>query len=78
ILMDMQMPEMDGVEATQKLRKMGCEIPIVALTANVMEKHREQFHQAGGSDFMGKPIDRQALQEMLRQMLPLEDSGVDV
>ncbi|HIJ21762.1 MAG: response regulator [Gammaproteobacteria bacterium] len=69
ILMDMQMPEMDGIEATSKLREMGCKIPIVALTANVMEKHRKQFGEAGGSGFLEKPIDRQVLIERLQQEL---------
>jgi two-component system CheB/CheR fusion protein len=60
---------MDGIEATSKLREMGCKIPIVALTANVMEKHRKQFGEAGGSGFLEKPIDRQVLIERLQQEL---------
>jgi CheY-like chemotaxis protein len=48
---------------------MGCKIPIVALTANVMEKHRKQFGEAGGSGFLEKPIDRQVLIERLQQEL---------
>ena len=74
ILMDMQMPEMDGIEATATLRQLGCEIPIVALTANVMQKHREQFQEAGCNGFLSKPIDRQALFRMLEQYLEHSDS----
>ncbi len=69
ILMDMQMPEMDGIEATEMLRNLGNETPIVALTANVMQKHRELFEEAGCSGFLHKPIDRQALFEMLGSYL---------
>ncbi len=69
ILMDMQMPEMDGLEATDLLRKMGNSTPIVALTANVMQKHKEQFQAAGCSDFLSKPIDKRALQQVVAQYL---------
>ena len=75
ILMDMQMPEMDGIEATATLRQLGCDTPIVALTANVMQKHREQFQEAGCNDFLSKPIDRQAMFRMLEHYLEHSDSG---
>ncbi|MBT3196610.1 MAG: response regulator, partial [Gammaproteobacteria bacterium] len=76
ILMDMQMPEMDGIEATGLLRQVGCDTPIVALTANVMEQHRTQFEQAGCSEFLSKPIDREALMSVLgRYLEPLESEG---
>ncbi len=65
ILMDMQMPEMDGIEATQILRAKGITIPIFALTANVMEKHRKQFTEAGCDAFVGKPIDKDELKRLL-------------
>jgi PAS domain S-box-containing protein len=74
ILMDMQMPEMDGIEATATLRQLGCDTPIVALTANVMQKHRKQFQRAGCNGFLSKPIDRQALFAMLESYLPQSDS----
>ncbi len=69
ILMDMQMPEMDGIEATEMLRSIGYEKPIIALTANVMAQHQSQFEQAGCNGFLAKPIDRHRLQEILGQFL---------
>ena len=69
ILMDMQMPVMDGIEATQTLRARGDTTPIYALTANVMVKHREQFKQAGCDGFIAKPIDKSMLQDTLRTVL---------
>jgi two-component system, sensor histidine kinase len=47
ILMDMQMPELDGLEATRLLRQQGSTIPVVPLTANVMQKHRDAFARIG-------------------------------
>ena len=69
ILMDMQMPEMDGIEATEMLRQLGSDLPIIALTANVMQKHRDQFEQAGCNGFLSKPIDRHALYQRLTEYL---------
>ncbi|MBT3308861.1 MAG: response regulator [Gammaproteobacteria bacterium] len=69
IFMDMQMPVMDGIEATQLLKAREHCPPIVALTANVMQKHREQFDQAGCDGFLAKPINRQGLQQVLKQYL---------
>jgi two-component system cell cycle response regulator DivK len=59
ILMDMSMPEMDGLTATAKIRDMTqiAHIPIIALTANVMEGDRERTLNAGCDGFIGKPID---------------------
>jgi len=69
ILMDMQMPVMDGLEATQVLRGAGNQIPIIALTANVMQKHRDVFEEAGCDGFLAKPIDRQELRHVLEHYL---------
>ena len=72
ILMDVQMPVMNGVEATAALRAEGIQIPIVALTANVMPKHRDAFNAAGGSGFLTKPIDKKNLRAVLAEYLNVE------
>lgn len=58
ILMDVQMPEMDGLEATEQLRKAGYTGPIVALTANALKEDRDRCHAAGCNDFLSKPIEK--------------------
>jgi len=59
ILMDMQMPVMDGVEATQKIRSSGYEKPIVMLTANILKEDIDLCFAAGCDDFLTKPIERE-------------------
>ncbi|MFV2058002.1 MAG: response regulator, partial [Thiohalomonadales bacterium] len=66
ILMDMQMPVMDGIAAVKMLRKKGCKIPIVALTANAFSEDRQACMNAGFSEYLTKPIDRQRLYQVLK------------
>jgi CheY-like chemotaxis protein len=73
ILMDMQMPEMDGLEATVRIRAMGgalAVLPIVALTANVMESDRNACAQAGMNGFVSKPVKRADLLTALQRWGP--------
>jgi len=71
ILMDMQMPVMNGYEATEALRKEGVVTPIVALTANAMKGDEEECLTVGCNDYMAKPIDHKVLIEILAKYLPV-------
>ncbi len=70
ILMDVQMPVMDGFEATSYLREKGfSDIPIIGLSANAMKEDKQSAIEAGMDDYLTKPIKQKALIAMLRQYL---------
>ncbi|MBY6058539.1 response regulator [Leisingera daeponensis] len=78
VLMDMMMPEMDGLEATAEMRRIeaedgGSKCPIVALTANALQAHREKCLQAGMDDFLSKPINKKALTEAISKWTAATD-----
>ena len=71
ILMDVEMPEMDGVEATGIIRKKeeltGLRVPIVAMTAHAMRGDREKFLGAGMDAYVAKPVKAQVLRETIER-----------
>ena len=74
ILMDIQMPRMDGVTAARKIRQMdgpACHTPIIAMTANALPEQVRTFRQAGMDDYVAKPFRQQDLHEAIRRVVDL-------
>ncbi|AFV25179.1 multi-sensor hybrid histidine kinase [Methanolobus psychrophilus R15] len=81
VLMDVQMPEMDGMEATRLIRQPGSavlnrEIPIIAMTAHAMKGDRERFIEAGMDDYISKPVSLKSLIELLDKWLTMIQKDV--
>ncbi|MCP3964708.1 MAG: response regulator [bacterium] len=72
VLMDCQMPELDGYEATRRLRRQlgGRRLPVVALTAHVLHGDRERCLAAGMNDYLAKPFHQDNLCAVLERWLP--------
>ncbi|WP_459505283.1 two-component sensor histidine kinase BarA [Erwinia amylovora] len=73
ILMDIQMPEIDGIRASELIRQLPQHIntPIVAVTAHAMDGERQQLMKAGMNDYLAKPIDEQKLSRLLARYSPV-------
>jgi len=71
VLMDMQMPVMDGYEATRYLRSQNYQIPVIAITAHTLITDREKCIAAGCSDYLGKPVKFEFLSDMVFRYLPV-------
>jgi len=71
VLMDIMMPELDGLDTMREIRKMpSCkDLPIVAVTAKAMKGDRERCIEAGAWDYLSKPVDREQLLKVLRAWL---------
>ena len=80
VLMDVQMPVMDGFEATRRIRDvkskvLNRDVPVIAMTANALQGDRENCIRAGMNDYVSKPIEPQKLAEVLQSWLPANESG---
>jgi len=71
ILMDLQMPEVGGIEAAETLRAGGCAVPIVAMTASAMPDDEQRCLDAGMNDYLSKPINLERLSAVLERFLKL-------
>jgi len=70
VFMDHMMPEMDGIETTERIREMGVKTPVIALTANAITSAKEMLLNSGMDDFLPKPIVKEQLYEMLAKWVP--------
>jgi two-component system CheB/CheR fusion protein len=79
ILLDLQMPEMDGLEACRRIVQefeAGCRPHLIALTANVFKSDQDQCLAAGMNAFLAKPLDFAELRELLLQCRPIREADV--
>ncbi|HEY4787341.1 MAG TPA: response regulator [Bacteroidales bacterium] len=69
ILMDISMPQMDGITATRKIRGKRIDIPVIFQTAYASEENIEECFKAGGNDFISKPLNKEKISLVLRKYL---------
>jgi CheY-like chemotaxis protein len=75
VFMDMQMPVMNGYEATEKIKALHPNLPVVALTASAMLGDSEKCFKAGCVEYLVKPIERKKLIEVLQTYLPASEQS---
>ena len=79
VLMDVQMPEMDGLTATRKIREMATpaksRVPIIAMTAHAIKGDRERCLEAGMDSYISKPMTSQGIAAAIAEVVPLKDQG---
>ncbi len=80
VFMDIQMPKMDGIKATQEIRKLkyGATTPIIAMTAYSMEEDRERFLKAGLDDYLAKPIKAEMLIDKIKKWVDFKPIEVSI
>ncbi|MGV3485128.1 MAG: ATP-binding protein [Planctomycetaceae bacterium] len=76
VLMDMQMPDIDGYQATEMIRSTGCSVPVIALTGNAMKGDRQRCLDSGCSDFLTKPVHVDRLLSTVAQYIGQDTSTV--
>lgn len=81
VLIDVQMPEIDGLEATRQIRNPESAVrnhdsPVIAMIAYTMQGDRKKCLEAGRGDYVAKPVLRKALAEVLERWLPTRDAEV--
>jgi len=77
ILMDMQMPVMDGIDATVRIRELGCATPVIAMTANALQADQDRCAAAGMNDYLAKPVDPDQLYAVLGRWAPRPAAGTE-
>lgn len=73
VLMDINMPEMNGLEATKAIKEIRPEIPVIVQTAYLLSKEREKSFEVGADDFIAKPVTYQKLLEVMHNFLKTDD-----
>jgi signal transduction histidine kinase/CheY-like chemotaxis protein/ABC-type nitrate/sulfonate/bicarbonate transport system substrate-binding protein len=77
VLMDIQMPQIDGYETTKLLKNEGLQAPVIALTANAMSEDRQRCIDAGMSDYISKPIDVDSFFKVLQKHIGIVKTNID-
>jgi CheY-like chemotaxis protein len=72
ILMDIEMPELDGIEATRNIRTFNTVIPIVAITAYVSDQNRNKCSDAGMNAFVAKPVSHDIIRDVITELVTIE------